>query len=70
MAQIRIEQKRSSLGWLWVIIALIIVGVIVWYLLGRGTAATESPKTTSRATTPSSQVVPAQDAPNTRLAAA
>jgi ABC-type polysaccharide/polyol phosphate export permease len=70
MAQIRIEQKRSSLGWLWVIIALIIIGVIIWYLLGRGTAATETTNTTSPATTPSSQVVPAQDAASSRLAAA
>ena len=70
MAQIRIERKRSTLGWLWVIIALIIVGVLVWYLLGRGTAATELRNTRAPATTPSTQVAPAQDAPNTRLAAA
>jgi hypothetical protein len=70
MAQIRIEQKRSSLGWLWVVLALILVGVIIWYLLGRGTVATGSPNTTAPASTPSSQVAPAQDAPSTRLAAA
>jgi hypothetical protein len=70
MAQIRIEQKRSSLGWLWVIIALIIVGVIVWYLLGRSAAAGELPSTASTSYTPSSQVVPAQHAPSTTLAAA
>jgi hypothetical protein len=70
MAQIRIEQKRSRLGWLWVIIALIIVGVLVWYLLGRGTAAAELPNTGAPATAPSWQVAPTQDAPNTRLAAA
>jgi hypothetical protein len=70
MAQIRIEQKRSSLGWLWLVIALIIVGFIIRFLLGRGTAATELPNTTSPARTPSSQVVPSQDAPSARLAAA
>jgi ABC-type polysaccharide/polyol phosphate export permease len=70
MAQIRIEQKRSSLGWLWVIIALIIIGVIIWYLLGRSTAATESRNASSPSATPSSQVVPAQGALSTGLAAA
>ena len=69
MAQIRIEQKRSSVGWLWLILALIVVGVLVWYLLGRGTAATESPNTTAPAA-PSSQVAPTQESPSTRLAAA
>ena len=70
MAQIRIEPKRSSLGWLWIIIALIIVGVIVWYLLGRSAAATELPGATSPPHTISSQVVPAQSAPSARLAVA
>jgi bacteriorhodopsin len=70
MAQIRIEQKRSGLGWLWVVVALIIIGVLVWYLLGRGTAANQSPRTTSPATTPSSYGAPAPAAARTRLAAA
>jgi hypothetical protein len=37
MAQIRIERKRTGLGWLWVIIALIVVAIIAWMLLGHRT---------------------------------
>jgi hypothetical protein len=32
MAQIRIEQKRGGLGWLWLIIALIIIAIIAWFI--------------------------------------
>ncbi len=35
MAQIRIEPRRSRLVWLWVIIALIIIAVIIWFIAGR-----------------------------------
>ena len=70
MAQIRIEPKRSSLGWLWIIIVLIIVGVIVWYLLGRSASATELPSAASPPHTLSLQVVPARSAPSARLAVA
>lgn len=34
MAQIRIERKRTGLGWLWVIIALIVIAIVAWLLLG------------------------------------
>jgi hypothetical protein len=32
MAQIRIQPKRSGLGWLWLIIVLIIIAIIAWFL--------------------------------------
>lgn len=33
MAQIRVVEKRSGLGWLWGLIALVIVAALVWYFL-------------------------------------
>ena len=41
MAEIRIERKRRGLGWLWLLLALIIVAVLAWYFLypGRTTTA-------------------------------
>ena len=33
MAQIRVEEKRSGLGWLWSVLALIIAAALVWYFL-------------------------------------
>lgn len=53
MAQIRIEQRRSGLGWLWLVIALIIVAVIVWFLATGGWKATTAPANVND-TTPSS----------------
>lgn len=44
MAEIKIEPKRGGLGWLWAIIALVLIAAAVWYLMNRGTApATASP---------------------------
>lgn len=53
MAQIRIEQRRSGLGWLWLIIALIIVAVIVWFL-ATGAWRTNTAPARANGTTPSS----------------
>jgi hypothetical protein len=41
MAEIRIERKRRGLGWLWLLLALLIVAVLAWYFLypGRTTTA-------------------------------
>ena len=50
MAEIRIEQKRRGLGWLWLLLALIIVAILAWYFLYPGRAApapaTGAPPTT------------------------
>lgn len=32
MAEIRVEPKRRSLAWLWVLIALLIVGGLCYYV--------------------------------------
>ncbi len=53
MAQIRIEQRRSGTGWLWLIIALIIVAVIVWFLATGAWRSTTAPARTND-TAPSS----------------
>ena len=40
MAEIRVEPRRRSLAWLWILLVLIIVGGLVYYLLSM---TTESP---------------------------
>jgi ABC-type polysaccharide/polyol phosphate export permease len=67
MAQIRIEQRRSGLGWLWLIIALIIVAVIVWFL-ATGAWRTTTP-TRVNDTTPSSLEARPASSPSTLPAA-
>jgi len=33
MAEIRVEsKKRSSLAWLWIVLALLVIAAIVWFL--------------------------------------
>ncbi len=32
MAEIRIEQKRRSMAWLWILILLVIVAAVAWYV--------------------------------------
>ena len=34
MAEIRVEQKRTSMGWLWILLVLVLVALGVWYFLG------------------------------------
>ena len=53
MAQIRIEQRRSGLGWLWLAIALIILAVVVWFLATGAWRTTTAPANVND-TTPSS----------------
>jgi len=31
MAEIRVEPKRRSMAWLWILIALVVVGGLVYY---------------------------------------
>jgi hypothetical protein len=68
MAQIRIEQRRSGLGWLWLIIALIIVAVIVWFLATGAWRTTSTPARVND-TTPSSLEVRPASSPGTLPAA-
>ncbi|MEJ7811415.1 MAG: hypothetical protein WKG32_13470 [Gemmatimonadaceae bacterium] len=39
MAQIKVEQKRGGLGWLWIVLALVVIAVLAWYFLSRPDAA-------------------------------
>jgi hypothetical protein len=39
MAEIKVEPKRSGLGWLWAIIVLVLVGVAAWYFMTQRTAS-------------------------------
>ena len=33
MAEIRVEPKRRSLAWLWVLLLLIVAGAVAWYFM-------------------------------------
>ena len=47
MAEIRVEQKRRGLGWLWLLLALLLIGAAVWYFFyqGGGTVRDDTPRT-------------------------
>lgn len=64
MAEIRVEQKRGGLGWLWALIAIIVIALIVWWVLHSRTTDTApvntapaAPGTTSLAPAPASAVM-------------
>jgi hypothetical protein len=48
MAQIQIEERRG-LGWLWAIIAIVLVALAIWYFATRADT-TAAPDTTAPAT--------------------
>lgn len=33
MAEIRVEERKRSLGWLWALIALVIVALLIWFFM-------------------------------------
>ena len=39
MAEIKVEPKRGGLGWLWAIIAIVLLAVAAWYFFMRTDAA-------------------------------
>lgn len=46
MADIKIEKKGSSLWWLWLLIALVVIGMLLWLFLGnnhRDTTTAQAP---------------------------
>jgi hypothetical protein len=57
MAEIKVEPKRSGLGWLWAIIILALVAAAVWYFMSgsRAVPATTAPADSTR----TSLVIPA-----------
>jgi hypothetical protein len=40
MAQIRVVEKRSHLGWLWGLIGLVVVAALIWYFMLGGRVST------------------------------
>lgn len=56
MAEIRVERKRGSLAWLWILLVLLLLAVGAWYLLGapglNPTPAGAADTTTRGAATP------------------
>lgn len=48
MAEIKVEPKRSGLGWLWAIIVLVLVGVAAWYFMTQRTAPATAPADSTR----------------------
>jgi len=50
MAEIKVEPKRSGLGWLWAIIVLAVIAVGVWFFMrnSRAVPATAAPSDSVR----------------------
>jgi hypothetical protein len=50
MAEIKVEPKRSGLGWLWAIIILALIAAGVWYYMttSRAAPATAAPADSTR----------------------
>jgi hypothetical protein len=48
MAEIRVEPKRRSLAWLWVLLLLIVAAGVAWYFMyyNKAPAAPAAPATT------------------------
>jgi hypothetical protein len=42
MAQIRVEERRSGMRWVWSLLALIIAAALVWYLFTARSAASRT----------------------------
>lgn len=45
MAEIRVEPKRRSLAWLWLLLALAVIGLVAWYLVNQGAVRVETTAT-------------------------
>lgn len=64
MAEIRVEPKRRSTAWVWVLLALALVALVFWYLNNDGVNQMD----TVPASTAPTSVLPTPDAPALRLA--
>ena len=47
MAEIRVEPKRRSMAWLWVLLALAVAAAVFWYLNNDGVNQVETTPATS-----------------------
>lgn len=59
MAQIQIEERRRGLGWLWAIIAIVLLALVVWYFTANNDAAVDDTPTTTAPATPTTIDAPA-----------
>ena len=50
MAEIRVEPKRRSLAWLWVLLLLIVAAAVAWYFMYYNNSGTTAPRTGQRET--------------------
>ena len=41
MAEIRVEERKRGMGWLWGLIALVIVALLIWYFMSTGDGTAE-----------------------------
>jgi bacteriorhodopsin len=54
MADIRVEEKRGSANWIWIVIALVVLAVIAWFLFAQPRTTGEQPLTAPADTIPAS----------------
>ena len=59
MAEIRVEPKRRSLAWLWILLALAVVAAVAWYLMNSRVRPVD---TTDPTTTAPTSALPAAGA--------
>jgi len=59
MAEIRVEPKRRSLAWLWVLLLLIVAAGVAWYFMyyNKAPAAATTPTTTGLRVAPAPALV-------------
>lgn len=57
MAEIRVEPKRRSMAWLWVVLALAVAALVFWYLNNDGVNQVETAPATSAVPTAASPAV-------------
>ncbi|HEX3156915.1 MAG TPA: hypothetical protein VHQ45_00230 [Gemmatimonadaceae bacterium] len=68
MAEIRVEEKRGSLAWLWVLILVALVALGVWWWMNQQNAAATAPRAPASVDSAAWQAAPS--APALRLAVA
>ena len=68
MAEIRVEEKRGSLAWLWVLILVALVALGVWWWMNQQHAAATAPGAPASVDSAAWQAAPS--APALRLAVA
>ena len=48
MAEIRVEERRRSLGWLWALLALLVIAAVAyWFLFMNGSVSADTAPATS-----------------------